>query len=46
MPNTFFPIEETFENELEPNKYIFMNETAVTEDKYGKKLCYTSLKKL
>lgn len=46
MPNSFFPIEETFENKLEPNKYIFMNDGEVTEDKYGKKLRYTSVEKL
>lgn len=46
MPNTFFPISETFENEIEPNKYIFMNNEEVSDDKYGEKIRYTSVEKL
>ena len=46
MPNSFFPIEETFENEIEPNKYIFMNDDEVSSDRYGKKIRYTSVEKL
>ena len=46
MPNTFFPISETFENEIEPNKYIFMNDEEVSDDKYGEKIRYTSVEKL
>ena len=45
MPNAFFPIEETFENEIEAP--VFMgNSELETEDKYGKKLRYTSVEKL
>jgi len=40
----FFPIEETFENEIE--KPVFMDSEEVTEDKYGDKLRYTSVEKL
>lgn len=49
MPNSFFPIEETFENEIEEGKYIFMNDgenETVNEDRYGKKIRYTSVEKL
>lgn len=46
MPDTFFPINETFENEIEPNKYIFMNDSEVSDDKYGEKIRYTSVEKL
>lgn len=45
MPNAFFPIEETFENEIEAP--VFMgNSELETKDKYGKKLRYTSVEKL
>lgn len=44
MPNSFFPIETIFENEIE--KPVFMNGDEVIEDKYGKKLRYTSIEKL
>ena len=44
MPNEFFPIEETFENEIE--KPIYMASEEVMEDKYGKVLRYTSVEKL
>ena len=45
MPNSFFPIEETFENEIEAP--VFMGDSEMeTEDKYGKKLRYTSVEKL
>lgn len=44
MSNSFFPIEETFENEIEAP--IFMSSELETEDKYGKKLRYTSVEKL
>ena len=49
MPNSFFPISETFENEIEEGKYIFMNDgenETVNEDKYGEKIRYTSVEKL
>lgn len=49
MPNSFFPIEETFENEIEEGKYIFMNDgenETVNEDRYGKKIRYTTVEKL
>ena len=49
MPNSFFPINETFENELEEGKKIFMYDGEVGEldtDKYGKKLRYTTPEKL
>lgn len=45
MPNTFFPIEKTFENECEKAVYLG-NYGEVTEDCYGKKLRYTSVEKL
>lgn len=44
MPNSFFPINETFENESE--KSIYMCDGYVIEDKYGEKLRYTSVEKL
>lgn len=44
MPNSFFPIEETFENEIEAP--VFMGTSVEAEDKYGKKLRYTSVEKL
>ena len=45
MPNEFFPIEKTFENEIEAP--VDMGDfESVTEDKYGKKLRYTSVEKL
>ena len=45
MPNTFFPIKETFENECD--KAIYMGDYGeVTEDKYGEKLRYTTPEKL
>lgn len=46
MPNSFFPIEETFENELEEKKYIYLNGETVTEDKYGQTLRFTTVRKL
>lgn len=48
MPNSFFPIKETFENELEEGKKIFMasEEEKVDEDKYGERLRYTTPEKL
>ena len=49
IPNSFFPIEETFENEIEEGKYIFMNDgenETVNEDRYGKKIRYTTVEKL
>lgn len=45
MPNSFFPIEETFENEIEAPVLMYNSEQE-TEDKYGKKLRYTSVEKL
>lgn len=44
MPNEFFPIEKTFENEIE--KPIYMISEEVMKDKYCKVLRYTSVKKL
>lgn len=44
MGNSFFPIDETFENEIE--KPIYLNGREVIEDCYGKKLHYTSVEKL
>lgn len=46
MPNTFFPINETFENELEEGKKIYVNEGEVDEDKYDERLRYTTPEKL
>lgn len=49
MPNSFFPINETFENELEEGKKIYMNDgevSEVDEDKYGERLRYTTPEKL
>ena len=49
MPNSFFPINETFENELEEGKKIFMNDGEVgevDEDKYGDRIRYTTPEKL
>ena len=49
MPNSFFPINETFENELEEGKKIFMYDGEVGEldtDKYGKRIRYTTPEKL
>ena len=49
MPNTFFPIDETFENELEKGMKIYMNDgevSEVDEDKYGDRLRYTTPEKL
>ena len=45
MGNDFFPINETFENEMN-GKYIYLDGEEVTEDKYGDKLRYTSVEKL
>lgn len=44
MGNEFFPIDKTFENEID--KPIYMNSEEVIEDKYGEKLRYTSVEKL
>lgn len=44
MPNDFFPIEETFENEIP--KPIFFNGREIIEDYYGKILRYTDVDKL
>lgn len=45
MPNSFFPIKKTFENEM--NKPVYVGDWGeVTEDKYGDKLRYTSVEKL
>lgn len=44
MPSTFFPIDKTFENELD--KPIFIEGKEVLEDCYGEKLRYTSVEKL
>lgn len=49
MPNSFFPINETFENELEEGRKIYMNDgevSEVNEDKYGERLRYTTPEKL
>ena len=46
MPNSFFPINKTFENELEEGKKIFMNDGEVDTDCYGYKLRYTTPEKL
>ena len=46
MPDSFFPISETFENEIESNKYIYMNDDEVSDDKYGELLHYTTVEKL
>ena len=46
MPNSFFPVSETFENEIEEGKYIYMNNEEVSDDKYGEKIRYTSVEKL
>lgn len=46
MPNSFFPINETFENELEEGKKIFMASEEVDTDKYGDRIRYTTPKKL
>lgn len=45
MPNTFFPIDKTFENEVEAPVYMG-DYGEITEDKYGKKLRYTTVEKL
>ena len=45
MGNEFFPIDKTFENEMN-GKYIYLDGEEVTEDKYGDKLRYTSVEKL
>ena len=45
MGKNFFPISETFENEMN-GKYIYLDGEQVTEDKYGDKLRYTSVEKL
>ena len=44
MPNDFFPIEKTFEKEIECP--IYMNGELVNKDKYDKVLRYTSVEKL
>ena len=44
MPNTFFPINETFENEVEAP--VYMNGKEEIDDCYGEKLRYTSVEKL
>lgn len=49
MPGSFFPINKTFENELEEGKKIFMNDGEVSEvdtDCYGERLRYTTPEKL
>ena len=49
MPDSFFPIKETFENEIEEGKYILMNDgenETVNKDRYGEKIRYTSVEKL
>ncbi len=46
MPDSFFPIAETFENELGENKYIYLDGETVSDDKYGEVLRYTSVRKL
>lgn len=48
MPSGFFPINETFENEIEAPIFVGrgINGIEVTEDCYGKKLRYTSVEKL
>ena len=49
MPNSFFPINETFENELEEGKKIFMYDgenEVLDEDRYGDKIRYTTPEKL
>ena len=44
MPNSFFPIEKTFECEIE--NPIYLDGEEVMEDCYGKKLRYTRVSKL
>ncbi len=44
MPNTFFPIEQTFEYEVK--KPVYFNGNTVIEDCYGKTLRYTTVGKL
>ena len=46
MPNSFFPINETFENELEEGKKIFMASKEVDTDCYGYRVRYTTPEKL
>lgn len=49
MPNTFFPINKTFEYEVEKPVYVgrgFNGSEEVIEDCYGKKLRYTTVGKL
>lgn len=46
MPNSFFPIADTFENELESGKYIYLNGETASDDKYGEVLRYTTVRKL
>lgn len=46
MPNSFFPINETFENEIEENKYLFLDGEEVSKDRYGELVRYTSVEKL
>jgi hypothetical protein len=45
MPNSFFPINETFENELEEGKKIFVYDSE-DADRYGYRLRYTTPEKL
>ena len=44
MGKDFFPIDETFE--MEVDKPIYLNGEEITEDKYGEKLRCTSVEKL
>lgn len=46
MPDSFFPINETFENEIEENRYLFLDGKEVSKDCYGKLVRYTSVEKL
>ena len=48
MPNEFFPINQTFENEIEEPVFVGLgiNGMEISEDCYGKKLRYTSVEKL
>lgn len=44
MPNEFFPIEETFENEI--SKPIFLDGKETIKDCYGEKLRYAGVDKV
>lgn len=46
MPDSFFPISETFENELKGKQYIYLDGETATEDKYGELLRFTTVRKL